>query len=185
MGAQVPAGARNGSIELRPVSGVPGRGDRSGPHAGGRGGRALGGPERSLRSRRSSADVARAFRAGYGRAVAILARALGDIDRAEDALQDASAVALERWTRDGVPRPRRLDHHDREAPRDRPAALRAIALARRSGRLRTLEEAVIDSPFDEAGALIPDERLGLMFACCHPRWRGRRRSRSRCAWSAA
>jgi len=35
-------------------------------------------------------------------------------------------------------------------------------------RLRTLEEAAIDSPFDESGPPIPDERLGLIFACCHP-----------------
>jgi RNA polymerase sigma-70 factor, ECF subfamily len=53
----------------------------------------------------SAADaVARTFRAEFGRAVAILAGALGgDVDRAEEAVQDAYAVALDRWPRDGIP----------------------------------------------------------------------------------
>jgi len=48
--------------------------------------------------------VAAAYREEYGRCLAILARVLGDIDLAEDAVQDAFATALERWPRDGVPR---------------------------------------------------------------------------------
>ena len=47
--------------------------------------------------------AARLFRRQSGRAVAILARALGDLDLAEDAVQDAYAVALVRWPEDGVP----------------------------------------------------------------------------------
>ena len=47
--------------------------------------------------------VARVFREEYGRAVAVLVRLLGDIDLAEEAVQDAWAVALERWPRDGLP----------------------------------------------------------------------------------
>ena len=47
--------------------------------------------------------VAEAFREEFGRAVAILIRALGDFDLAEDAVQEAFAVAAERWPRDGVP----------------------------------------------------------------------------------
>ena len=51
-----------------------------------------------------SADpVAAAFREEFGRAVSILIRALGDFDLAEDAVQEAFAVAAERWPRDGVP----------------------------------------------------------------------------------
>ena len=48
--------------------------------------------------------VARAFREEWGRAVAVLTRVLGDLDRAEDAVQDAFATALERWPREGTPR---------------------------------------------------------------------------------
>ena len=47
--------------------------------------------------------VERAFREEWGRAVAVLTRVLGDLDRAEDAVQDAFTTALERWPRDGVP----------------------------------------------------------------------------------
>ncbi len=111
--------------------------------------------------------VARLFRAEFGRAVAVLARTLGDVDRAEEAVQEAYAVALERWPRDGVP--------------DSPAAWvlttaknRAIDRLRRERSLREkqallardLEEAVADLPTEEDA--IPDERLELIFACCHP-----------------
>ena len=48
-------------------------------------------------------DVERVFRAEYGRAVAVLVRVLGDIDLAEDAVQDAFAVAVQRWPADGLP----------------------------------------------------------------------------------
>jgi RNA polymerase sigma-70 factor (ECF subfamily) len=111
--------------------------------------------------------VDRAFRAEFGRTVAVLARALGDLDRAEEAVQDAYVVALDRWPRDGVP--------------DNPAAWiftaarrRAIDKLRRETVLRTKQaelarevgEAVIDLPADEDE--LPDERLALTFACCHP-----------------
>jgi RNA polymerase sigma-70 factor, ECF subfamily len=111
--------------------------------------------------------VDRAFRAEFGRTVAVLARALGDLDRAEEAVQDAYVLALDRWPRDGVP--------------GNPAAWiftaakrRAIDRLRRETVLRTkqaelareLEDAVIDLPADEDP--LPDERLALMFACCHP-----------------
>ena len=101
--------------------------------------------------------------------MAILARGLGgDVDRAEEAVQDAYAVALDRWPRDGVPsaqaawilttaKRRAIDRLRREAAlRDKQALL-----------ARELEEAVRDLPGEEE-EMIPDERLGLMFACCHP-----------------
>src|SRR3982751_199285 len=50
-----------------------------------------------------SADIAQVFRESYGRAVAVLVRAFGDIDAAEEAVQDAFMVATERWSVDGVP----------------------------------------------------------------------------------
>jgi RNA polymerase sigma-70 factor, ECF subfamily len=113
--------------------------------------------------------VARTFRSEFGRAVAILARALGgDVDRAEEAVQDAYAVALDRWPRDGVPsspaawilttaKRRAIDRLRRESSLREKQALLA----------RELEEAVRDLPGGDE-AMIPDERLGLVFACCHP-----------------
>src|SRR5689334_24796727 len=50
-----------------------------------------------------AADVERVFRDEYGRAVATLVRVFGDIDLAEEAVQDAFAVAIERWPATGVP----------------------------------------------------------------------------------
>jgi RNA polymerase sigma-70 factor, ECF subfamily len=118
----------------------------------------------------SAADaVALHFRAEFGRSVAILARGMGgDVDRAEEAVQDAYAVALDRWPRDGVPstpaawilttaKRRAIDRLRREAAlRDRQALL-----------AHELEEAVRELP-GEDDEMIPDERLGLVFACCHP-----------------
>jgi RNA polymerase sigma-70 factor (ECF subfamily) len=113
--------------------------------------------------------VARCFRAEFGRAVAILARGLGgDVDHAEEAVQEAYAVAIDRWPRDGVPsapaawilttaKRRAIDRLRREtALRDRQALL-----------ARELEDAVRDLPGEDE-EMIPDERLGLVFACCHP-----------------
>jgi RNA polymerase sigma-70 factor, ECF subfamily len=146
------------------VSGRARRNDRAAPDHGVPG-RPLTGPARSP----AAEAVARCFRAEFGRAVAILARGLaGDVDRAEEAVQDAYAVALERWPRDGVPsapaawilttaKRRAIDRLRREAAlRDRQALL-----------ARELEEAVRDLPGEDE-EMIPDERLGLMFACCHP-----------------
>ena len=97
----------------------------------------------------------------------MLARALGDLDRAEEAVQDAYVVALDRWPRDGVPdnpgawiftaaRRRAIDRLRRDT----------VLLAKQAELARELEEAVSDLPEEEAP--LPDERLALMFACCHP-----------------
>ena len=75
------------------------------------------------------ADIGRVFRDEYGRAVAVLARVFGDIDIAEDAVQDAFAEALRRWPSAGLPpspagwiittaRNRAIDRLRREAARD-------------------------------------------------------------------
>ena len=85
--------------------------------------------------------VARAFREGYGRALAVLARALGDIDRAEDALQDASAIALERWPRDGIPATRRPGSSPPRATGPSTALRRErTRRASEAARARTLQE---------------------------------------------
>jgi RNA polymerase sigma-70 factor (ECF subfamily) len=112
--------------------------------------------------------VERVFRQEHGRVLSILIGSLGDFDLAEDALQETFVTALERWPRDGLP--------------DNPAAW-MVTVGRRKAidRLRR-EKALTDKttllsdmaapPFDEPEAMdetaIPDERLKLIFTCCHP-----------------
>jgi RNA polymerase sigma-70 factor, ECF subfamily len=111
----------------------------------------------------------RLFREHFGRAVAALIRAVGDWDLAEDAVQDAFAIAVERWPRDGVPR-------DPLAWIVTVARNRAIdqlrrARAQRAGvaQLMVAAAAPTDDPVEErVETSVPDERLRLMFACCHP-----------------
>ena len=100
----------------------------------------------------------------------MLARALGDLDRAEEAVQDAFLVALERWPAAGVPanpaawitvgaRNRAFDRLRRDARRgERPTDIERLAAIGGAG---ADEEAAPLSP-------IPDERLRLIFTCCHP-----------------
>ncbi|HTE85252.1 MAG TPA: sigma factor, partial [Dehalococcoidia bacterium] len=84
-------------------------------------------------------DIERVFREEYGRAVAVLVRAFGDIDLAEEAVQDAFAVALERWPSTGMPpspagwiittaRNRAIDRFRREASREDRHAQAAMLL---------------------------------------------------------
>ena len=78
------------------------------------------------RRRHRPAGRRRLFRHESGRAVATLIRILGDFDLAEEAVQEAFVVALERWPRDGAAgQPRRLDRPHGPQPRDRPPAPRA------------------------------------------------------------
>jgi RNA polymerase sigma-70 factor (ECF subfamily) len=111
------------------------------------------------------------FRRESGRAVATLSRALGDIDLAEEAVQEAFAVALERWPSTGVPdnpgawitttaRNRAIDRLRRE----RRYADKLAVLERESGQLAGSEAPGARHPVDD----YPDDRLALMFACCHP-----------------
>jgi len=114
--------------------------------------------------------AARAFREESGRAVATLIRAIGDFDLAEEAVQEAFVVALERWPHEGTP--------------DNPGAWitqvarnRAIDKIRREGVLRDklailqhLEELQAEpdaGPGEQLGE-IADDRLRLIFTCCHP-----------------
>ena len=109
-------------------------------------------------------DVGRVFREEHGRAVSVLIRVLGDIDLAEDAVQDAFTTALERWPRDGMPpspagwiittaRNRAIDRLRREATRAQ----------------RHTEAALLRPPSEprEEGP-VRDDRLRLVFTCCHP-----------------
>ncbi|HSJ73003.1 MAG TPA: sigma-70 family RNA polymerase sigma factor [Miltoncostaeaceae bacterium] len=149
-------------------------GHRRGPaHPERRHGQRGGAPDHGVRLTADGRDtVARLVREEHGRALAILARALGDIDRAEDALQDAYAAALARWPRHGTPdaplawilttaRNRAVDRLRRERTRRASEAARARDLY-----LQERAEEMIPDGIDEAE--IPDERLGLIFACCHP-----------------
>jgi RNA polymerase sigma-70 factor, ECF subfamily len=97
------------------------------------------------------------------RSIAILGRVLGDLDLAEDAVQDAFVRAAERWPRDGVPaNPGAwIVTTARNAAIDR--IRREQTLARKTELLARADEL----PDDEE-ATIPDERLELIFACCHP-----------------
>jgi RNA polymerase sigma-70 factor (ECF subfamily) len=108
-------------------------------------------------------ELARAYRDERARCIAILGRVLGDLDLAEDAVQDAFVIAAERWPSHGTPsnpgawivataRNRAIDRIRREQ-----------TLARKTQLLARAEEI----PDDEE-AVIPDERLELIFACCHP-----------------
>ncbi len=107
-------------------------------------------------------DLAAVFREEWGRVLAALIGILGDFDRAEEAAQEAFAVAAERWPRDGVPaHPAAwLVATARNRATDRIRRERTYAQ-----KLRALEPAPppvsTDTPFT-------DERLELLFTCCHP-----------------
>lgn len=111
------------------------------------------------------AALDRCLRNDRGRLVAALASRMGDVQRAEDALQDATAAALVHWSRSGIPaRPdawllraalrKAIDAFRRARTADRHAQAMAA--------LATDEAALADAPD------IPDDRLRLIFACCHP-----------------
>ena len=112
----------------------------------------------------SDRDIGEVFRQEYGRAVAVLVRVFGDIDIAEEAVQDAFTVAAQRWPAQGLPaspagwiittaRRRAIDRLRREATREDRTAQAALLHAR-------------DEP-DEEGAVL-DDRLRLIFTCAHP-----------------
>jgi len=112
------------------------------------------------------AEIEHVFRTEYGRAVAVLVRTFGDIDIAEEAVQDAFTAAIERWPSSGIPpspvgwiittaRNRAIDRLRRESSRhDRHA--QAVLL-----------QATQDVDQDQESS-VRDERLRLIFTCCHP-----------------
>ncbi|HEX3265530.1 MAG TPA: sigma factor, partial [Candidatus Limnocylindrales bacterium] len=107
----------------------------------------------------------RSFRQGSGRAVAALIRVTGDFDLAEEAVQDAFEVALRTWPSRGVP-------DNPEAWIVTTARNRAMDKLRRDrvGRAKT-EAAAQIAELETIGAdvqEIPDDRLRLLFTCCHP-----------------
>jgi RNA polymerase sigma-70 factor, ECF subfamily len=106
------------------------------------------------------------FRAEWPRAVGILTRVLGDLSLAEDAVQEAFATAVERWARDGIPRSPGawILTTARNGAIDR--IRREKTFARKAELLARLEAVPVDDEADVSA--IPDERLALLFTCCHP-----------------
>jgi RNA polymerase sigma-70 factor (ECF subfamily) len=111
-------------------------------------------------------SVEAVFREEYGRAVSVLLRAFGDIDLAEEGVQEAFAVAAERWVAEGVPpspagwiittaRRKVLDRLRRESSRDDRHAQSVL--------LHVGGEPDLDESLG-----VPDDRLRLIFTCCHP-----------------
>jgi RNA polymerase sigma-70 factor (ECF subfamily) len=107
------------------------------------------------------------YREWFGRAVGVLARSVGDLDLAEEVVQDAFATALERWPRDGLPDDPGawIIRTARNGAIDR---LRRRRLASERERQAVELEALRRAIEPQRDSSIPDERLGLMFACCHP-----------------
>jgi len=112
----------------------------------------------------SSSQIEQVFAREYGRAVAVLVRIFGDIDLAEEAVQDAFTAAIERWPDSGTPpspagwiittaRDRAIDRLRREASRDDRHAQALLVRAP-------------DEPPEEGP--VRDDRLRLIFTCCHP-----------------
>ncbi|MFF7205153.1 RNA polymerase sigma factor [Streptomyces sp. NPDC008141] len=112
----------------------------------------------------TGAVIERHFREEYGRAVAVLARVFGDIDIAEEAVQDAFTTAVQRWPAAGLPpspagwiittaRNRAIDRLRRESRREDRHAQAALLHAH-------------DVPAEEGP--VRDDRLRLIFTCCHP-----------------
>ncbi len=111
-----------------------------------------------------ASEIERVFRAEYGRAVAVLVRVFGDIDIAEESVQDAFTVATARWPAAGLPpspagwiittaRNRAIDRLRRETARDDKHAQAQLLHAQ-------------DEPAEAVA--VSDDRLRLIFTCCHP-----------------
>jgi RNA polymerase sigma-70 factor (ECF subfamily) len=111
--------------------------------------------------------LANVLRDERGRLTAALVRILGDWDVAEELVQDAAIAALEHWTKDGIP--------------DNPGAWlmtaarrKAVDRLRRHARYRermeqlTREAAAMGARIETGGAMGADDRLRLLFTCCHP-----------------
>ncbi|GAA4373211.1 RNA polymerase sigma factor [Nocardioides caricicola] len=108
--------------------------------------------------------IERIYREEYGRVVASLVRRFGDIDIAEEAAGEALLVAMERWPEDGVP-PNPGGWLTTTAGR------RAIDRIRRESHRDAKHQAALmiedDTPHEPTG-IVEDDRLRLIFTCCHP-----------------
>jgi len=109
------------------------------------------------------AAIGRVFREEYGRSVAALIRVFGDIDAAEDAVQEAFAIALGKWPSEGLP-------PNPGGWITTTARNRAIDRLRRESRGRELlgDAAMLSPGAPEDVGPVHDDRLRLIFTCCHP-----------------
>jgi RNA polymerase sigma-70 factor (ECF subfamily) len=119
-------------------------------------------------SRREVAEaVADAHRREWGFVLAATARVAGSLDVAEECVQDAYGAALDAWLRDGVPR-------SPGAWLTTTARHRALDVLRREQTLRRKLPLLVEpvdsepAPYDDGADAIPDDRLRLVFTCCHP-----------------
>jgi RNA polymerase sigma-70 factor, ECF subfamily len=118
-----------------------------------------------------AAAVARAFRDEWGSVLATLIRHVGDFQLAEDAVQDAFATAVTAWRRDGVPASPGawLTVSARRKAIDRLRRDRSIAdRAQRLGELVRLDAEEEEDPLATDDTTLQDDRLRLIFTCCHP-----------------
>jgi len=113
-------------------------------------------------------EIEKIFRDEAGRAMATLIRLVGDFDLAEDVLQDAFAVALERWPQGEMPsNPRAwLVNVGRNKAVDR--IRRNIAFRGKEQQLTHELELNASAPCESADAMLDDDMLRLIFTCCHP-----------------
>ena len=123
-------------------------------------------PESAIEQVREDLDAL--YRAESGRILATLIRLLGDFDLAEDAMHDAFAAALERWPQDGVPAQPR-------AWLVSTGRFKAIDALRRRARFDAAQDKIADeltsglaASMEEKDESIADDRLRLIFTCCHP-----------------
>ena len=114
------------------------------------------------------AEISSLYREHYGRILASLIRALGSFELAEDAVQDAFAAAIEQWPRDGTPNNPAawIAATARHKAIDR--ARRQSWFAQRRGEIQRLVEFEMSSDSGKDADSFPDERLRLIFTCCHP-----------------
>ena len=119
----------------------------------------------------ATSAIERVFREEYGRAVSVLVRLVGDIDVAEEAIQDAFAAAVERWPAAGVPpnpagwiittaRHRSIDRFRREASRDDRHAEAAWLVSH--------DATLVRDDLEDEESPVRDDQLRLIFTCCHP-----------------
>src|SRR5690348_6636122 len=122
-------------------------------------------PERSDAAAQAREAVDAVYRAESRRVLATLIRLVGDFDLAEEALHDAFRAALEQWPREGVPANPR-------AWLVSTGRFKAIDAIRRQARFEALDEERAEAIADDAPAWDPDsiedDRLRLVFTCCHP-----------------
>ncbi|MBX3086246.1 MAG: RNA polymerase sigma factor [Anaerolineae bacterium] len=122
----------------------------------------------------TQAIIETTFKREYGRVIAALISQLGDFELAEDAIQDALVIALEQWETDGIPRNPGAWLTTIAKRRAIDRLRRQTTFERRRVELHSLAQ-MADQPADDDPAgeeadvnPIPDERLKLMFTCCHP-----------------